>query len=104
MAIKSLPPAVKMLNTSVASQCASAGTTRVTGRKRVDTRKRVAERDGFKCRVCGRLTLRGEVDHIIPLHLGGQESDNNRQWLCVECHAAKTATENNARGGGGANL
>lgn len=34
-----------------------------------------------------------ELDHIIPLHLGGTDTDDNRQGLCGECHQLKTTGE-----------
>jgi 5-methylcytosine-specific restriction enzyme A len=33
-----------------------------------------------------------ELDHIIPLALGGPDSDSNLQVLCKICHAHKTTT------------
>jgi len=50
------------------------------------------------CRSCRRLA--NEVDHIVPISLGGQEIDpNNLQSLCKRCHSKKTLEENslNAR-------
>ena len=46
------------------------------------------------CQSCGwRLHpgTRWEVDHIIPVALGGTESPHNLQVLCKACHGAKTA-------------
>lgn len=40
-----------------------------------------------------RVSKSTELDHIIPLHLGGSDSDSNRQALCSDCHKAKTASE-----------
>lgn len=34
-----------------------------------------------------------QVDHITPLYKGGQESEDNRQGLCDDCHRDKTATD-----------
>ena len=70
------------------------GTERITGWQLVKIRKRIMLRDGYKCQVCGRVTVDGEVDHLQPLHLGGRESDANRQWICREpCHRLKTEEE-----------
>lgn len=33
-------------------------------------------------------------DHIIPIAMGGKDTDDNIQCLCMECHAIKTAYEN----------
>ena len=73
------------------------GTERITGWQLVKIRKRIMLRDGYKCQVCGRVTIGGEVDHLQPLHLGGRESDANRQWLCRSCHRAKTEQEEKER-------
>ena len=48
------------------------------------------------CKHCdekGITRLAEQVDHVIPLEQGGEDKDNNKQALCVPCHAAKTATE-----------
>ena len=34
-----------------------------------------------------------QIDHRIPLFQGGEDTDENRQNLCDECHKAKTVTE-----------
>jgi hypothetical protein len=53
------------------------------------------------CRSCiatGRVTAATEVDHIIPLHKGGQEYQaSNLQPLCKPCHELKTAREGTDR-------
>ena len=59
-------------------------------------RAEVLRRDGWTCRACKRRTAT-EVDHVVPLHLGGAALDpNNLQAICRGCHAAKTASENRA--------
>lgn len=37
-----------------------------------------------------RYTPAVELDHIVPLHKGGQDVAQNRQGLCVDCHREKT--------------
>ena len=60
------------------------------------TRRRVFERDGYRCRSCGRAG-RLECDHIVPLHL--RPDDENPydiaglQSLCRGCHLEKTRRE-----------
>ena len=54
-------------------------------------------RDEYTCQACGRVTTHGEVDHVAPLHLGGHESDVNRQYLCKACHGIKTDKESVSR-------
>jgi 5-methylcytosine-specific restriction enzyme A len=34
-----------------------------------------------------------QVDHKVPLYKGGEESEDNRQGLCDDCHRDKTATD-----------
>lgn len=56
-------------------------------------RRRILDRDGYRCRACGRPG-RLEVDHVIPLHRGGAPLDaDNLQTLCVACHLQKTTRE-----------
>ena len=60
------------------------------------------ERDGWKCHICGRSTpkrLRGtydprapELDHIVPLALGGKHTRQNTACSCRRCNGEKGAT------------
>ena len=62
----------------------------------------VLKRDAWTCQLCGVKTpkkLRGtyngkapELDHIIPLALGGEHSMRNTQCLCRKCNRDKGAT------------
>lgn len=62
----------------------------------------VFARDGWTCQICGAETprrLRGqmvsrapELDHIIPLALGGTHTWNNVQCACRECNGRKGAS------------
>ena len=57
-------------------------------------RRRILERDGWRCSTCGRAS-RLEVDHRIPITDGGAPwHPDNLQALCRGCHIAKTAAEN----------
>ena len=77
---------------------ASVAVDRIRGRKLDRIRRRVLLRDHYTCRHCGRVSVVDmEVDHIVPLFLGGAESDENRQVLCCDCHAAKSAEEEKGR-------
>ncbi|WP_368046071.1 HNH endonuclease [Rhizobium sp. CBN3] len=63
---------------------------------------KVFDRDKWKCQICGCTTprkLRGtyddrapELDHIMPLSLGGAHSYMNTQCACRRCNAAKSNT------------
>lgn len=49
--------------------------------------KRIRERDGYSCQICG---MDGNsVDHIVPRSAGGGDEDWNLQTLCVKCNSAK---------------
>jgi 5-methylcytosine-specific restriction endonuclease McrA len=77
-------------------------TERKVGRELKDEiRPRILLRDGYRCRVCSRVGSADElkIDHVFPLHLGGSDSDENRQTLCVTCHDAKTLEETKGRAG-----
>ncbi|MCQ4364557.1 HNH endonuclease [Mycobacterium gordonae] len=58
-------------------------------------RVRVLQRDNHQCRIRGPRCLGAadQVDHIIPVHRGGTDTDDNAQAVCRPCHAAKTARE-----------
>lgn len=73
---------------------------RLTGRALQTRNARIALRDLYTCRACGRATDKreGEVDHRTPLGEGGSDADSNLQWLCIECHRLKTQRENAQRG------
>jgi 5-methylcytosine-specific restriction endonuclease McrA len=98
--IRSPAPTIRTATTKAA---------RVTGRALVARRLRLWSKDPH-CASCGRLVdyPHGfELDHILPLHLGGTDHDSNCQILCVYtddlgrkagCHADKTAAEAKAVG------
>jgi len=70
-------------------------------RERVDPVS-ILERDGWQCQICGSDTprsLRGsndpcapEVDHIVPLALGGRHAASNLQCACRRCNGKKGAS------------
>ena len=69
-----------------------AQTSRVSPRVRV----RVLYRDGARCQLCGaspekRPDVELEVDHRVPLHLGGDNDENNLWTLCRPCNQGKRA-------------
>lgn len=39
-----------------------------------------------------------EIDHWVPLFLGGADDEDNLRPLCPTCHTNKTRTENRVRG------
>lgn len=78
-------------------------TDRPRGRAWMDTRMRVAARDGLRCVTCGRpwVASRDRTDHVVPRWQGGSDADENLQSLCVTCHEAKTAAEAKERAASG---
>lgn len=49
----------------------------------------------------GEVVASEEVDHIVPLSAGGDNSLDNLQALCKSCHSRKTAAEDGRWEGGG---
>ncbi len=52
----------------------------------------IIERDGFKCRYCGKTAreTKLEVDHIVPVAKGGKTRLDNLQTLCIDCNRGKS--------------
>lgn len=51
--------------------------------------KALGKKRGWKCEVCGRRWVDGwklEVHHKIPKSMGGQDTEDNAQILCLGCH------------------
>lgn len=55
--------------------------------------KKIRIRDDYTCQACGITTEDGECDHIVPMCEGGTDDESNLQYLCIECHRAKTQEE-----------
>jgi 5-methylcytosine-specific restriction endonuclease McrA len=61
---------------------------------RAQMRFRVLQRDGFRCRYCGRsgsapgVVL--HVDHVVPLAAGGTSTEDNLVTACEECNLGKS--------------
>ena len=55
------------------------------GRRWRRIRRRVLDRDGWRCRSCGKAG-RLEVHHVVPVEQGGTDAPINLQVLCVSCH------------------
>ena len=51
-------------------------------------RKKVFQRDGFRCKFCGSLDAL-TADHIIPEARGGKTTLDNLQTLCMTCNLRK---------------
>ncbi len=50
----------------------------------------IYQRDGYRCRYCGRRTNDLEIDHIFPIAKGGKTVINNLQTLCHSCNYKKS--------------
>src|SRR5450759_4952715 len=61
---------------------------------RAQMRFGVLQRDGFRCRYCGRpgsapgVVL--HVDHVVPLAAGGASTEDNLLTACDECNLGKS--------------
>ena len=51
----------------------------------------IYERDGYRCRICGRTERDDdlEIDHIKPIAKGGKSTYDNLQTLCKRCNKEK---------------
>lgn len=73
-----------------------------------NARKKAAMAADYRCQWCGKDLVKntedrnrcqypadsGDVDHIVPIALGGSEVDpENLQYLCKECHDIKTSRD-----------
>ena len=58
-------------------------------------RQRINREGSATCSRCLRHFLASviQVDHVLPLFLGGQDVDENIAPLCTPCHRAKSALE-----------
>ena len=53
-------------------------------------REKLIEANAGICPVCGGESEKWEIDHIVPVALGGTNAYDNLQCLCKFCHVAKT--------------
>jgi len=68
---------------------------RIMGRAGVALRIRRLANEPL-CRLCkakGKTRAATTPDHIVPLALGGKDTDDNIQCLCKSCHEIKTADD-----------
>ena len=56
-------------------------------------RYEVLRRDGFTCRYCHAKNKPLEVDHVIPVSLGGKDTPDNLVASCHDCNIGKTSTK-----------
>lgn len=101
MKLQTLKPRIQVANTSSLRvlKVNVAATPRQRGRAWMVRRARLLEANPLccKCEAKGVVALAMEVDHIIPLHVGGPDTDDNTQNLCIACHAEKTRQDGSRR-------
>lgn len=56
-------------------------------------KKQILQYSPRKCAKCGKETDKLAIDHILPVCIGGDNSPENLQLLCTECHKIKTDYE-----------
>lgn len=96
MKIQTLKPKIKIVNQSIGNSLKqkykNTYVKRMTGRKLQDRRLKMWSANPY-CVECKRLTVYPDgfqLDHIIPLYLAGEDTEDNCQVLCIECHDKKT--------------
>jgi hypothetical protein len=64
------------------------------GRLSWRVRRRVAYLCKYRCVLCCSLLPEVfQVDHILPVFMGGSDEESNLQSLCANCHQVKTSQE-----------
>lgn len=98
--MKTMQPRLTNVEMSrVKTKSTPEGTPRTYGGKWMRIRAKVL-RDEPLCRVCngeGRITSATQVDHIVPLSMGGNDDRSNLQPICDLCHDEKSALEHKER-------
>jgi hypothetical protein len=59
-------------------------------------RQQVMKRDNYQCLCCGKERRKGvplEIDHILPVAMGGKNVPSNLQTLCRQCNGLKGVNE-----------
>lgn len=96
MKLQTLKPRVQRANLlRVATLSVDHEVVRLSGRRLQARNERILAANPLCvcCQAKGRVRAAVEIDHRIPLHLGGQDTEDNLQALCKECHDQKSAQE-----------
>lgn len=59
-----------------------------------DLREKIAARDNYTCKKCGKYMPDGvglHIDHIVPIAKGGKSVPSNLQVLCSKCNGSKSS-------------
>lgn len=64
---------------------------RLKGRELSELRKQVAKRANYRCQRCNCFAplSTGHMAHIKSRGAGGDDSLENTEWLCFDCHIAE---------------
>jgi 5-methylcytosine-specific restriction protein A len=94
MRLRVLQPVIRRLDPPKARK---GGSAEVRAPESVRTRRRLKlwTRDPH-CQACRALVdypWGFELDHTVPLHQGGPDTEENSQVLCIPCHRDKTRAE-----------
>lgn len=54
----------------------------------LEVQREIHDRDGGRCVKCG-STFKLQLDHVVPVSLGGSNEPTNLQLLCMECNTKK---------------
>lgn len=97
MQLKMLPKRLSELKTRLSPTGIAGSTIREKSRSKWIATRANYLRENPLCKHCeliGHISIANELDHIIPLCMGGQEFDeDNYQGLCRDCHRIKSNKE-----------
>jgi 5-methylcytosine-specific restriction protein A len=94
--LQTLKPRVQRANLlRVATLSVDHHVERMTGRRLQERNARYRDAHPLceRCEPKGIIRAVVEIDHRIPLHLGGPDTEDNLQGLCKQCHDEKSAQE-----------
>ncbi|MGW4442318.1 HNH endonuclease [Streptomyces sp. NPDC004682] len=63
-------------------------------REAIKLRYKILDRDKRTCQDCGRTPAEGaslQIHHVLPVHRGGKNDEENLITLCIQCHGGRHA-------------
>jgi hypothetical protein len=63
-------------------------------REAIKLRYLILDRDDRTCQDCGRTPAQGvslQIHHVLPVHKGGRNDEENLITLCIQCHGGRHA-------------